>query len=591
MARAGAKDDAGQAAPLRLAVDTGTRKVLGVVYRPAADGIEVVAAARQEHPGRAMLDGQIHDVAAVARVLRAVRERLEARVGQPFRQAVVAAAGRALRTAPGRAERHFGRYTRIPPEEAAALEWEAVSHAQAGLQEALPGREAAAGYYCVGHSVTGQWLDGTPIASLVGQYGERAAVAVLATFLPRQVVDSLAAALEAAGLEMAGLTLEPIAALEAVVPPTMRHLNLALVDVGAGTADIALTRDGAVWAYAMVPQAGDEVTEALSRAFLLDFPVAERAKRLAAAGRPARVRDVLGAPRTVTPAELRAAVAPAVTQVASAISAAILAANGGPPEAVLLVGGGSLSPGLPAALAESLGLSPARVAVRSRGALRGVAGARELRGPDAVTPLGIALLHARRPTPLVQVRVEDRWVRLFQPGRCTVREALRAAGIPLQRVLGRPGAGFTVTVNGELRLLPGRRGRPGRVLLNGQEADLSAPVRDRDVLAVEPAEDPTPPRVTLGELLPPLPRLVLAGDGQERVFTPRVLVNGEPAVPDRPLADRDAVEVEDWRTVGDALRAAGLEADGWSLALNGDRAAPEAPLAPGDTVEVRPAAG
>ena len=79
------------------------------------------------------------------------------------------------------------------------------------------------------------------------------------------MVDSLEAVLIEAGLEMRGLTLEPIAALEAVIPPTMRHLNLTLVDIGAGTSDIAFTGDGTVRAFAMVPQAGDAVTEAVSR--------------------------------------------------------------------------------------------------------------------------------------------------------------------------------------------------------------------------------------------------------------------------------------------------------------------------------------
>lgn len=597
---------------LTLALDTGTRKVMGIVYRRLGEDIEVVASARREHPGRAMRDGQIHDIASVARVIRAVKEDLEARVSRPLERAVVAAAGRALRTAPGHAERSLGRYTRIAPEECLALEWEAVADAQAALPARLPGRESAAGYYCVGHSVTGQWLDGAPISSLAGQHGEHAAVDVLATFLPRPVVDSLAAALEAAGLEMAGLTLEPIAALEAVVPPTMRHLNLALVDIGAGTADIALTREGAVWAYAMVPQAGDEVTEAASRAFLLDFGVAETAKRRAAEGRSARVRDILGTVRVIAADELARAVAPAVAEVAGAIAHAIRELNHGAPEAVLLVGGGSLSPGLRLALAEALGLSPGRVAVRGRGAIRGVRGGKELRGPDTVTPLGIALLHARRPAPLVRVRVEDRWVRLFQQGRCTVREALRAAGVPLQRVLGRPGVGWTVTVNGELRLLQGRRGRPGRVLVNGLEADLDRPLRDGDALAVEEAEEPSPPEATVADVLPPVPPLTLVVDGRETSVGPLVLVNGETATPDRRLQDRDEVEVRPCRTVGEVarvLRRGGADAPGeltvvvelngnahavavprQRVRLNGAEALPDAPVSAGDRLDWEPCA-
>ncbi len=95
---------------------------------------------------------------------------------------------------------------------------------------------------------------------------------LIATFLPRVVVTGLFAVLQKAGLEPASLTLEPIAALEICVPPSgMRQLNLALVDIGAGTADIALVRRGRVFAYAMAPVAGDEITDTLCRQYLLDL--------------------------------------------------------------------------------------------------------------------------------------------------------------------------------------------------------------------------------------------------------------------------------------------------------------------------------
>ena len=78
---------------------------------------------------------------------------------------------------------------------------------------------------------------------------------------------------------MEALTLEPIAAINVLIPPSMRRLNVALVDIGAGTSDIAITDNNTVTAYGMVPVAGDEITEALSNHYLLDFPLAESAKR------------------------------------------------------------------------------------------------------------------------------------------------------------------------------------------------------------------------------------------------------------------------------------------------------------------------
>src|SRR5690606_9627677 len=265
------------------------------------------------------------------------------------------------------------------------------------------------------------------------QRGEAFAVQVLATFLPGAVVDSLEAALGEAGLEMLGLTLEPIAALEAVIPPSMRHLRLALIDVGAGTADIALTGEGVVQAFGMVLQGGDAMTEAISEAFLLDFSVAEQAKREAMAGHAVTVENVLGEPVELTPETVQEATEPVIARLAERIAAEIAMWDQPRPDAVLLVGGGSQPPDLARHLAQRLDMDPRRIAVRDRRAVKGVRGADELTGPDAVTALGIALRAARgQEMPPVRVRVDGRPVCLFLPDRRTVREAARVAGISPQ---------------------------------------------------------------------------------------------------------------------------------------------------------------
>ena len=59
-------------------------------------------------------------------------------------------------------------------------------------------------------------------------------VELIATFLPDDCVDGLYKACERAGLNVANLTLEPIAAMMVAIPDKFRMLNLALVDVLAG---------------------------------------------------------------------------------------------------------------------------------------------------------------------------------------------------------------------------------------------------------------------------------------------------------------------------------------------------------------------
>ena len=53
------------------------------------------------------------------------------------------------------------------------------------------------------------------------------------------------------------------------IPEQYRLLNICLVDVGAGTSDICITKDGSIVAYGMIPLAGDEITEKLQRIILL----------------------------------------------------------------------------------------------------------------------------------------------------------------------------------------------------------------------------------------------------------------------------------------------------------------------------------
>ena len=135
----------------------------------------------------------------------------------------------------------------------------AVANAEQALSTDGPEEQR---FFLVGYTPTQFWLDHYPLTTLLGHTGQHLEAAVVATFLPSEVVDSLYAVMQKAGLEVASMTLEPIAALNAAIPADLRLLNLALVDIGAGTSDIAVCRDGSVVGYTMATVAGDEITEA-----------------------------------------------------------------------------------------------------------------------------------------------------------------------------------------------------------------------------------------------------------------------------------------------------------------------------------------
>ena len=555
---------------LIYALDIGTRSVIGIVAEEQPDGLlKIVATERQEHRTRAMLDGQIHDVPQVAAVIRQVTEALEAKVGH-LRSAAVAAAGRALYTMTATAEKEFHGVISAAAER--DLDFSGVQAAQAKLA-ASHTVDDPTHYYCVGYSTIRYELDGIPLKSLVGQRGDQAKAEVIATFLPRQVIDSMQSALTACGLEMRALTLEPIAAINVLIPPTMRHLNLVLVDIGAGTSDVAITKNGSVIAYGMVPKAGDEITEAISQNFLLDFNVAEAAKRSAAEGEDVAFSDILGASYELAAADVIKPVLPSVRDLAGSIATEIMRLNSEAPQAVMLVGGGSLTPMLRDYVAEALEMPENRVAVRHPDKVAGVADLPDaLHSPDAVTPLGILKIASMNTLHFLRVHVNGQEHSLFNFRTLTVSDALLASGINLRKWNGRPGLALMVTVDGKNKSYPGTMGTLANILVDGAPGGLDTPVQDGSDITVTRGENGVSPSVRVRDALAVPPALAITLNDAPVSIPADILVNGEKAEPDQPLRDGDEITSHMAATVGEALRAAGCPPQGRRIhyTLNGD---------------------
>ncbi|NLU41810.1 MAG: cell division protein FtsA [Firmicutes bacterium] len=541
---------------LVYALDIGTRKVAGVLAGVTLKGgFDLVAAEVVEHETRAMQDGQIHDVPSVARVIREVTDRLEQRCHVKLERVAVAAAGRALRTRTGTAARRISPLNRIFEDDVLALELEAVMSAQRSLvRDEIRPAPLCDRYFCVGYSVGRYELDGNSIGSLIGQRGEVIGVQAIATFLPRVVVDSLFTAIEMAGLEIRSMTLEPIAAIAVAIPSTMRQLNLALVDIGAGTSDIAITANGEVVAYGMVPIAGDEITEELCQRFLLDFHEGERVKRLAGGGGPIEYTDALGLPGQTHSEKVLEAIDAKVDLLAQGIADKILELNKSETQAVICIGGGSLTPGLPLKLAARLGMSPGRVAVRGREIVRNVSGADEvLDGPMAVTPLGIAVTAKQRNSlAFFSVKVNGHTTRLMHLGSPTVADAIIAAGVGIRQLHGKPGPGMTVEVNGTVHVIKGSPGKPAEVFVNGEKASLDAAVREGDDIRIEPPADGEPPVVTVGDLID-CEEVPFTFRGEQAAVLPKITRDGQAIDRDTVLNDADRIAVEYDRTVASVV--------------------------------------
>jgi cell division protein FtsA len=544
-----------------LALDIGTRSIVGLIMEQGEEETRIDAVEYLEHETRAMFDGQIHDVETVALEISRVKAKLEEQTGKRLRSAAVAAAGRALKTSRSQVIINRPPTEEISWQEVQALELEAVQQAMHKIAQEETAQNSS-GYFCVGYSVVNYLLENQELKSLVGQIGNRIGVEVIATFLPRVVVDSLFSALKRVGLEISSLTLEPIAAIAAAIPANMRLLNLALVDIGAGTSDIALVVGGSVFAYAMVPMGGDEITEALAEKYLLDFNTAEKIKCQLKSQDSVEFTDVLENRVSVTSAEMIEQITPMIKELAVSIAREIMAANQKSPEAVICVGGGSLTPNLLKEIAGALELPGNRVGVRSRETLAHIKGEfPELAGPQSITPIGIALEALNtRPLPLVKVTVNNRDIPMWALHEITVATALLASGFNLNNIYGRPGMGLTIKLNGELKVFKGKVGHPPVILVNGAPAGLDTSLKEGDQIDFERGANGEDALVRISDLV--------AGEkgsiflrGEEIAIPALVYINGSAVQPQEIVPDRAGVEIVKANKINEILIMAGVAAD------------------------------
>ncbi|MCF2618576.1 pilus assembly protein PilM [Oscillibacter valericigenes] len=511
---------------LIYALDIGTRSVIGMVGQTDGDRFKVLDVEVAEHKKRAMIDGQIDNIRQVAGLVRQVTQRLEERLNVSLERVCVAAAGRALQTKAGTFSLSLPENNVITVEQVSQLETGAVSAAEETLQTEGDERRRL---FLVGYTVTQYRLDHYPMVTLLDHSGVEVEADVVATFLPGEVVESLYTVMRTAGLQVSSMTLEPIAAMNAAIPAELRLLNLALVDIGAGTTDIAVCRDGSITGYTMATIAGDEITEALMRAFLIDFQTAEEVKRALSEGESVRYTDIMGLENEVSYESVMAAIDEPMDKLATAIAEQVLETNGAAPSALFLAGGGSKLSGLKGKVSEKLNMDEKRVAIAGNNFAKSVyADSIKLDDPEYATPLGIAVsagLGLLNDSYVVLLNGKP--AKLFRSGVLTLRDILLMNGYTYSDILGRNGKSLVVTLNGQRIILRGEPSVPAALTVNEREAALSAVVHAGDSVSFVPARGGADAQRTLGELLPE--------------FTGRVLVNNQDASPDTVLHSGDVI--------------------------------------------------
>ncbi|ABR33564.1 cell division protein FtsA [Clostridium beijerinckii] len=468
-----------------FALDIGTRSIIGTVGIVKDKKFQVVCEKYLEHEERAMVDGQIHDINLVASVVQKVKNYLEDELEIQLNEVSIAAAGRFLRTIDVRADIELNDDEEVNKEIIRSLELSAVRKAEEQIASTTEGK-----LYCVGYSVRNFYLNGFLISNLLGHKGENIGAEVIATFLPRSVIDSLYAVMNRVNLKVVNLTLEPIAAMEAAIPKNLRLLNIALVDIGAGTSDIAISSKESISAYGMVPMAGDEITETIVQEYLVDFNTAENIKRSIVKEEEIKYIDVLGMENIISSESVYKLIDSIVIKTGEEISKKILELNGGKaPSAVFLVGGGAHTPGILEAIADKLKLPPQRIAIKDRQAVIECVSDNDM-GSSGVTVLGIALTAIRSMgNDFIDVILNNDPISLFNSHKHTIMDVLLQAGINPSLLISKNGKSVRFNYNGCKRIVFGEYGTNAKIRINGEEATLETEVKANDNIILEYAQN------------------------------------------------------------------------------------------------------
>ncbi len=547
---------------LVFGLDIGTRNVVGTVGYKDEDEFIVVAQYVKEHDTRSMLDGQIHDIGRVGKTILTVKEQLEEQIGQPLTEVCIAAAGRVLKTVTTFVEREFEEEKVVEGEDIHTLDLLGVERAQDILKEK---NDTKYKFYCVGYSVVKYYLNEEIFSNLESHKATKIGEDIIVTFLPEDVVDGLYAAVGIAGLSVANLTLEPIAAINVAIPENFRLLNIGLVDVGAGTSDISITKDGSIIAYGMIPYAGDEVTEVIVQHYLVDFKTAEHIKLTSGIEKEVTYKDIMSIEHTIPSKEVWDLTEPTVDKITTDVAAKIKELNGEQSvSATFVVGGGGKIHGFTEMLAEKLELPQERVALRGEEVLQEVTFEQKeiKKDPLLVTPIGICLNYYDQKNNFIMVRFNGERIKLYDNSKLTIVDAAMQAGFPNDELFPKRGKEINFTVNGVARIVRGEAGESAIVSMNDRIVSINTPLEPNSDIVIEPSTRGEDAHCTIEELSEYTKGAISFQVNGRLVSCPKfVEVNGILEPPTYEIQENDCVETRSFYTVGQVAEFMDVELD------------------------------
>ncbi len=233
-----------------VGLDIGTTKIVAIIGKKNEYGkIEVLGIGKSKSLG--VHRGVVNNITQTIKSIQQAVEEAEANSGLKIGSVVVGIAGQHIRSL-----QHSDYITRADSEEVINEDDLEKLCNQVYKLVMLPGEEII-------HVLPQEYkVDGqAEIKEPIGMYGGRLEANFHVVVGQVSSIKNVGRCIKSAGLDLGNITLEPLASSDAVLSKEEKEAGVALIDIGGGTTDLAIFKDGIIRHTAVIPFGGGVITE------------------------------------------------------------------------------------------------------------------------------------------------------------------------------------------------------------------------------------------------------------------------------------------------------------------------------------------
>ena len=241
---------------ISVGLDIGTTKIVAMVgIKNKYDKLEVIGLGRSKSLG--VHRGVVNNITQTIQSIQNAVSQAEIESESPIEDVVVGIAGQHIRSL-----QHSDYITRDNSDEVINEDDIEKLISQVYKLVMLPGEEII-------HVLPQEFkVDGqAEIKEPIGMYGGRLEANFHVVVGQVSSIRNIGRCIKSAGLDLDGITLEPLASANAVLSVEEKEAGVALIDIGGGTTDLAIFKDGIIRHTAVIPFGGNVITEDIKERF------------------------------------------------------------------------------------------------------------------------------------------------------------------------------------------------------------------------------------------------------------------------------------------------------------------------------------